>query len=248
MADEQQQPPDQPRDSAGVPDSTGADETRQMPPVPSGDETEVRPASGPPRGGDTEVFPAVSRWSGRAGVPPPDAFVVREAAPVEEEPAADRRWWLPVVLALVALALLALLGSGLWLVLRQDDNSTPVTPVVTPALTASATPAEPSPSTPGTPSVATTAAPTPTEPTQVVVPRLVGIDSDTAQSILDRLGLAHRLTSRPDPVAQPGTVLETDPTEGSVVPEGTRVTLVIAAAPPSPTLPSPVLPSPTSTR
>jgi hypothetical protein len=33
-----------------------------------------------------------------------------------------------------------------------------------------------------------------------------------------------------------------------VVPEGTRVTLVIAAAPPSPTLPSPVLPSPTLTR
>jgi hypothetical protein len=193
-------------------------------------------------------MPAASRWSGRAGVPPPDAFVVREAVPLEEDVAAGRRWWLPVVLALVALALLALVGTGLWLTL--NDNSSPGTPVVTPALTASATPAEPSPSTPG---VATTTAQPPTQPAQVVVPRLTGLDGTTAQSILDRLGLSYRLASRPDPVAQPGTVLETDPTEGSVVPAGTQVTLVIASAlpspaPPSPTRPTPTLPSPTPSR
>jgi PASTA domain len=243
MADEQQ-PPDRPRDSAAGPDRSGADETREMPPVAAGDETEPTPGAG-----DTEVLPSVPRWSGRAGVPPPDALVVREAVPGEEDAGDDRRWWLPVVLALVALALLALLGAGLWLVLRGNDDSAPVSPV-TPALTASATLAEPSPS---TPSPAPTTPPSPTERAQVVVPRLVGIDSDTAQSILDRLGLTTRLTSRPDPVAQPGTVLEVDPAEGSVVPAGTRVTLVIASAPPSPTppsavVPTPLLPSPTLSR
>lgn len=241
MADEQQ--PDQPPDPPAEPGRSGADETREMPPVAAGDET--------------EPMPSVSRWSGRAGVPPPDALVVREAVPVEEEAAEDRRWWLPVVLGLVALVLLALLGTGLWLILRGSDDSGPVTPV-TPALTASATPAEPSPSTPGTPSPALTTPPSPTERAQVVVPRLVGLDSDTAQSTLDRLGLTTRLTSRPDPVAQPGTVLEVDPAEGSVVPAGTRVTLVIASAPPSPAelspalptprLPTPTLPTPTLTR
>ena len=81
-------------------------------------------------------------------------------------------------------------------------------------------------------------------PAQVVVPRLVGLDSATAQSILDTLGLRYRITARPDPSARPGTVLETDPPEGSVVREGTPITVVVAAAAPSPSPPSPVLPSP----
>jgi hypothetical protein len=239
MADEQQ-PPDQPREPAGHPDRTGADETRQMP-AAGADETRKIP-----REGDTEAPPAESRWSGRAGVPPPEAFVVPEAAATEEDMAAGRRWWLPVVLALVALVLLALLGVGLWLVMRGNDDPAPSTPV-TPALTPSATPAQPSPSTPSTPdtsSAATTAAPSLSVAAQVVVPRLVGVDGDTARSILDALGLTPRLSARPDPLARPGTVLETDPAEGSMVPAGTQVTLVVAAAPPSPAPPSPPVPSP----
>jgi hypothetical protein len=249
MADDQQSP-DQPRGPADGRDATGADETRQMPAdrgdetreMLRGEETSVRPASGPPQGGDTAVQPRAASWSGRAGVPPPEAFAVREAVPVDEEP--DRRpWLLPMVLAILALLLLAILGIGLWLILRADDSPGPATPV-TPAVTTSATPAAPSPTTPGTPSLVTTAPASPTAAAQVVVPRLIGVDTEAAQSTLEQLGLAYRLIPRADPVARPGTVLETDPAEGSVVPVGTQVVLVVAAAPPSPAPTSPALPSP----
>jgi hypothetical protein len=292
MADDQQQPPDEPRDAAGgSPDRAEADQTRTTPAASPGDETEVRPArdetevmpagddtevmpagdetrvmpaesagddtevmpaAGPPRPGDTAVFPSASSWSGRAGVPPPSAVVVRDDITAEEDFPAERRWWMPVLIGLLALALLALLGTGLWLILRAQDDSAPVTPAVTPGGSATPTPTPPSPSRPGTPSAAPTTG-SPSVPAQVVVPRLVGLDSATAQSILDTLGLRYRITARPDPSARPGTVLETDPPEGSVVREGTPITVVVAAAapspsPPSPVLPSPALPSPTPSR
>lgn len=306
MADDQQQPPDEPRDAAGEsPDRAEAgqtrrmptaspgdgtragpaaspgdetkvmpaggddieampagddetkvtpagDETEVMPAVSAGDDTKVMPAAGPPRAGDTAVFPSASSWSGRAGVPPPSAVVVRDDITAEEEIPAERRWWMPVLIGLLALALLALLGTGLWLILRAQDDSAPVTPAVTPGGSATPTPTPPSPSPSDTPSAAPTTV-SPSAPAQVVVPRLVGLDSATAQSILDTLGLSYRITARPDPGAQPGTVLETDPPEGSVVREGTPITVVVAAAapspsPPSPVVPSPALPSPTPSR
>jgi hypothetical protein len=227
------------------------DETREYQAAPAdNDETIVLPTFGQPRAGDTPVLPPVSAWSGRAGVPPP--LGVRDAVTVDEwrQPDTGRRWWLPVMLALVALALLALLGLGLWLLLRGDSSSDPGAPVAP----APAGPTEPSPSPPGTPTGATTEE-TRTVPEQVMVPPLVGIDSATAQSILDDAGLTYRLTSRVSADAPAGRVLETDPGEGSLVRKGSRVTLVIALAAPSsssaplPSLPLPPVPSvPTPSR
>jgi hypothetical protein len=261
MADDQQQPPD--RDSDQPPDAAGQqapgrpegtpepgppagspapDETRQFPAPPADDETAHLPASGGPRSGDTAILPPVPAWSGRAGVPPPDAIRVPEEVSGYEEPGPSRRWWTPLLLALLALVLLGLLGFGLWLILRQDSNPDPGTPAVTPPApstqTSLSSPAAPSPTTsPSTQSV----------PAQVVVPSLVGMDSDTAQSTLERLGLTVRLVSRPDPAAPPGTVVDTLPPAGSVVREGSRITLVIASAAPSPSPALPSFPTPSPT-
>lgn len=249
MADDQQQPDrgdDQPTEAAGRPvpgaagESPAPDETRQFPALPADDETAQLPPSGGSRSGDTAILPPVPAWSGRAGVPPPDAIWGPEQAAGYEEPGPGRRWWLPLLLALVALVLLGLLGFGLWLIMRQDSNSVPATPTVTPPApstqTSQSSPAAPSP-TPSTESV----------PAQVVVPSLVGMDSDTAQSTLERLGLTVRLVSRPDLGAPPGTVIETLPSAGAVVREGSRITVVIAAAVPSPSPTPPSFPAPSLT-
>jgi hypothetical protein len=251
MADDQQQPPDRGEDqppaaagpSAGAPaDRPAPDETRQFPALPADDETAQLPTSGAPRSGDTAILPPVPAWSGRAGVPPPDSIRASEEVSAYQEPGASRRWWMPLLLALLALVLLGLLAFGLWLIMRQDNSSDPGTPAVTPPApstqTVQSSPPAPSP---------TTAPSTQSVPAQVVIPPLVGMDSDTAQSTLDRLGLTVRLVSRPDPAAPPGTVVETLPGEGSVVRQGSRITLVIASAAPSPSPSLPSLPAPSPT-
>lgn len=247
MADDQQQRPDEPRGDQ-PPDTAGLDQTREFPAPDDegpgdegsggegaggegsggegsggdgpGDETVVMPASGD----QTAVFPAATAWSGRAGVPPPEATAVPE--PVWPEPgSAGRRWWSPVVLGLLALVLLAIVGLGLWLALRDvEDRSTPGTP----GASASSTPTKSSRSSAAAPT-------THAEPTRntVPVPRLVGMDSETAQSVLDNVGLTYQLSFRPSATAAPGTVLEVDPGEGTEVDKGSQVTLVLASAPPS---------------
>jgi hypothetical protein len=252
MADDQQQPPDQPRDAAGRRPRPGQpDETRRQPAVSADDDTTIPlPTFGQPRAGDTSVNPSGPNWAARAGVPPPAG--TRDVATVEEwqPPAAGRRWWLPAVLALVALAVLALLALVLWLLLRGDGNNgnrntdpgAPAVPAPAPtwsSLSPSSTPTE------------ATSKPAHTGTGQVAVPPLVGIDGVTAQSILDDAGLRYRLVSRASSGTPPGTVLETDPGEGSLVRKGSQVTLVIAfAGSSSAPLPSPsALPSlPTPSR
>lgn len=229
MADDQQQPPDQPPDDATKPDDAKPDDaTRQLPaPDAPGDETAVLPAAAP--------------WSGRAGVPPPDLAGVRAATPTEvwqePVPTSGRRWWLPVLIAAFALALFALVGYGLWLAFRDDGtDANPGVPVLTASATATASDR--------TARATATEGPTRTQnrPEQVVVPRLAGMDQQTAQAVLDQLGLAYRLTFRPSSTAPPGTVLETQPGEGSVVSKGSEVTIVLATAPRTT---APAAPSPT---
>jgi hypothetical protein len=146
---------------------------------------------------------------------------------------------MPVLLGLLALALFALLGVGLWLITRADDSA-PQTPAVT-----APAPATQSFQTSPAPSPSATSQLTRSAPVQVVVPPLVGTDGSTAQSTLEDLGLAVRLTSRADPSAPPGTVIETDPPAGSIVRKGSRITVVIASAPSSPSAPpTSGLPSP----
>jgi PASTA domain len=217
-----------------VADDDGLDETRQFPAATGdqGDETARMPAADAD-GDPTEVLP--SAWAGRAGVPSPDA--IREASPTvlwQEPVAPQRRWWLPVGIAALALALLALVGFGLWLIFKEDDNgSNPLGPVASASGSATASPSR----------SRATASPTgdtsQNVPERVVVPRLSGADVDSAQKILDEVGLTYQLAFRASSTAPPNTVIETRPGEGSVVRKGSQVTLVIASAPPSSAPPSP---------
>jgi hypothetical protein len=190
------------------------DRTRQLPPAGAGEPTEP---GAPPV------------WSGRAGVPPPRPADYREPVEWYGEEQRGRRWWMPILLGILALLLLAALGTGIWLVLRaadeRDEEPAPPAPTSAPVTTA-ATTAAPTTEAPSTP--ATTAA------AQIPVPPLVGLPRASAERILDRLDLSYRVRTRESSEQPPGTVIETDPEAGELVDAGDRVTLVVAAAP-SPT-------------
>ncbi|MEO3775807.1 PASTA domain-containing protein [Micromonospora sp. B11E3] len=227
-----------------LPSGTG-DETRQLPPAGGregpGDETRPPPPTGgreepvdptrplPPAGADARPEPAPTVWSGRAGVPPPRPAEYREPAGGDwyAEEQAGRRWWTPIVLGIVALLLLGLLGAGLWLILQAEDTPAP-------RRSASARPTT-APATSGVPTAeATTERPstTPpvTTPAAVPMPPLVGLPRASAERVLDELGIDHRVETRVSD--QPaGTVIETDPEAGRLVPADEEAVLVVAAPP-----------------
>src|SRR5690242_10750938 len=115
--------PDEPADGADKP--APLDETRlDGRPVDAGDApTEV-------------VAPAAGGWSARAAVRPPGAAgaATEEEWHDEGEPGGERPWLRPVVVALVAVVLLALLGTGVWLILRNSNSGSG--PGVTPSASA----------------------------------------------------------------------------------------------------------------
>lgn len=214
------------------------DETRQVP--PASDETRRMPAAD-----ETAPVPAQpAAWSGRAGVPQPDAGV-RGPAPMawagpEDD---DRKWWMPIVLGIVALLLAGGLVAGIWLIYDANKVEPSPTPTPTPTPTLAPTSAAATSAAPTT----TSAPPPTTAPAGVPVPRLVGLTDEQARDALDRIGLSYRLVYRPAAEA-PNTVIETDPAEGELVPEGTVITLVIASplAPSEPLTTAPTLePTPT---
>ncbi|MEH1099467.1 PASTA domain-containing protein [Micromonospora sp. CPCC 205561] len=187
-------------------------------------------------------------WSGRAEVPPPRPADPREAEWYAGEQG-SRRWWLPILWGVIVLLLLGLLGVGLWLALQSTDDDDPGGPQPS----ASAT--RPSPTTAAPTTASPTSAPTSSSPSaspttpaaQLPMPPVVNLPLETAQAILDDLGLGHRVeyqeSDRPA-----GTVLSTDPEAGELIPDGEEVTLVVARGAASPT--GGVTPSvePTATR
>jgi hypothetical protein len=228
-----------------------ADETVTF---PAGDETAEVPypdrTTRPPIGDETAVIsPARAGWSGRAEVRPREAGGgPREAAPSgwdERDFQDGRRWWMPIVVALVALLLLGVLGLGIWLAARSDRDGEPVAP----ATTASATPATTAPATsaPPTTPAAPTASPTTAVVTEVVPP-LTGLDEETARDILRVLGLEARVETRESSAVPEGRIIESKPPVGTTVPRGTEIVLIIATAPPPTTEPAPVSPSTAQTR
>jgi hypothetical protein len=227
------------------------DATRVQPNHPDGapDRTRPMPRTNEPGPADrTSVMPPVTgqpNWSGRAEVRPPQAdpygggpYGPADADWAAEPPAEPRgKWWLPILIGVIALILLALLGWGIYLIAQhQDDNSTPTpTPSAAPAPTVTAT-ATAAPTT----AAPTTAAPTTTEPSpeEVTVPALRGLSQNAAQQALSRRGLSARLKYRASTEAPPGTVIDSDPAEGQEVPPNSVVTLFIASASPSPSVSS----------
>lgn len=236
-----------------------ADATAQLPAAPGAaqppDGTVLMPAVGDPTAGPpdgTSVLPADAAtaaratarraepaWSGRAEVRPPRAPAGVDSTPTDWDGAdwatpAPREpqspWWMPVVIGIVVLVLLAVLGVGVWLIIQagKDEPAAPaVTPRVAPASTSASSAAPSASPTPTTPSSAAT-----TEPVDVAIPALVGLSSAEARRALDRVGLTYRLVYRPDD-APAETVIDCDPPEGRQVPADTEVILVIAAPRPS---------------
>lgn len=211
------------------------DTTRQMP--AADDPTALSPPVGGP--GATSILPPVTEtgagpgaaaWAGRAEVRPPQPGYETEPEWGAAPPAEPRgRWWMPILIGIVALILLALLGWGIWLIVGAQDGNTPAT---TPAVTAPAAPTSTEPTTEPTTEEPTTT-PTTTEPTntEVTVPALRGMSRDQAQAALSRRGLSSRLRFVVSDDAPAGTVIDSDPEEGQEVPPDTVVTLIIATEP-----------------
>jgi hypothetical protein len=212
----------------------------------SDDPTVLTPrAPGAARAGETSAMPAAgddgewgadgAPWSGRAVVRPPRPGDYAEPDWSTEPPSEPRgKWWMPILIGILGLLLLALLSWGIWLILQAQnsgDDSTPaVVPPTTAAVPATAATTAAAPTTEPPTSKATTAAP-PTD-TAVTIPALKGLSREEAQQALSRRGLSSRLrfvnSDRPA-----GTVIDSDPGEGQEVPPDTTVTLVIASQPPS---------------
>ena len=210
----------------GVP--TIRDEPTAVPPRP--DATAVMP----PATDDWAPSRANPAWSGRAEVRPPQPgrgypeVDWAAAAPAERRD----RWWMPIVVGLIALLLLGVLGWAIYLIVQNTDDP----PAPAQSATTSAAPVEtattPESTPPSTQPTTTSAAPMPstTEPTisEVMVPALRGLALADAQAALNSTGLNYRLIFRSGD-APAGTVLDSDPAEGQEVPPDTVVTLVVAA-------------------
>ncbi|MCZ7478423.1 MULTISPECIES: PASTA domain-containing protein [unclassified Micromonospora] len=241
-----------PRDAAGhdadatraLPRNAGEEDveaTRAMPrnagdaarPLPGGPAGQAGPEGpgGPRRPLDaTAAQEPVGAWSGRAGVPPPrPAGYPEPGGEYYGDEQAGRRWWMPILLGILALLLLGLIGVGVWLALRAADrNSDPGPPVPSISAQTSAAPtsAAPSSSPPST-------APATTAPAEVPMPPLVGLPEAAARAALDRLDLDYRVQRRASD-RPAGTVISTDPEAGYPVGEDERVTIVVAVpAPPT---------------
>jgi hypothetical protein len=210
------------------------DPTAVTPRVPPSDATSIMP----PVGREPGWAAADAPWSGRAEVRPPRSGEYTPTDWATEPPSEPRgKWWMPIVIGIVGLLLLALLGWGIWLIARGqgkgDNNPAPA-----------ATPSVPAPATTRPTTAPTSAAPTTQQttveptPSEVTIPALRGLSQDEARQALNRRGLSSRLRFRSSTDAPPGTVIDSDPAEGQEVPPDTVVTLVIATAQTSSPTPS----------
>ncbi|MCA2212780.1 PASTA domain-containing protein [Jidongwangia harbinensis] len=211
-----------------------ADDATVVTPVPPADDATVATPVSPPRDA-TAVMPAADGgaadpvWAGRAEVRPPGPAPLDDTAadwstvsPAEP----TGKWWMPILVGFVALVLLGAIIWGFYLIAQNmgDDDPASPAPASAPAVPLVPTTTEPT-TTPPTTTPTTTE---PTGPTEVTVPALIGLSRAEAQQALERRGLSFREIVRPSDAA-PGTVIDSDPTEGQEVPPDTLVTLVIAA-------------------
>ncbi|RBJ03368.1 penicillin-binding protein [Micromonospora provocatoris] len=261
MSDDRQEPPAGDADATrALPPDPDADATRAMPRDAAGEDAEAtramprnagdatRPLPGGPagqggpggQGGPRRPLDAtapqepVGAWSGRAGVPPPrPAGYPEPGAEWYGDEQAGRRWWMPILLGVLALLLLGLIGVGVWLALRAADRNSdpgPAVPSISAQTSAAPTTAAP---TSAAPSSSPPSTPATTAPVEVPMPPLVGLPEAAARAALDRLDLDYRVQRRASD-RPAGTVISTDPEAGYPVGEDDRVTIVVAVpAPPT---------------
>ncbi|MEE6258555.1 PASTA domain-containing protein [Plantactinospora sonchi] len=219
----------------------GAAETQVVPPGPA--ETQViRPGSAQTRattrpGPAEETRAAPTRepaWAGRAEVPVRRAYDPGAPTPTDwsySEEQDGRRWWLPILVGVIGLVLLAVLLVAGWVIVDSVRRGTPGPPTATPSAATSGATSAP---TSAPPTTAAPTTPSATPATAVSVPPLVGLPESAAIALLEQLGLTPEL--RFEPSDEPaGTVLATEPEEGAEVTPGDVVVLVIAEPePPTP--------------
>jgi hypothetical protein len=217
--------------------------TQESPRTPPRDTTAELPPAEDPRArtgryADAWADDGGSGWSGRAGVRPPSGYDDADWAAVNpDEP--HGRWWMPIVVGIVGLALLGLLGWGIYLIVQSTGDGE-----TSPGVTASvAPPADTAPTSAAPTTRATRQATTeptrsvPPSPRDITVPALRGLSSAEARAALDRKLLSYRLrfVASDSPA---GTVIDSDPAEGQQVPADTVITLIVAAAPTTPATPT----------
>jgi hypothetical protein len=205
-----------------------SDATRQLPPTGRADDADA-----------TQVADA---WTGRAEVRGPTPAADTEEWIDQGEPEPGRRWWLPILLGL--LAILLVFGAVAAFVALSNNSGGGPNPTPTPSHPAP-TSAAPSPtSAPPSPSPSSA----PPSAATVIVPETSGDTQAVATGKLQALGLVVHTQTQEDPVATPGTVLGTVPTAGTEVPTGSDITLIIAkalaSASPSPPPPASSHPAP----
>ncbi|GAB3148314.1 hypothetical protein GCM10027290_32850 [Micromonospora sonneratiae] len=249
MADDRQQPRDDPADGRGGPEPDDAlERTGEFDRIADDDAAEadedtevtrpVRDGGATPR----PTRPVV--WTGRAEVPLPGARGVRDGGSTEwdEDVEYDNsRWWMPILVGLVALLLLAVLGFGIWLIVGAGEREPGPGPLPSPTPSPSVTRPSPTTSPSGSPGTTSPVA-------SVPMPPLVGLSESTARAILDQYGMTYRVRSRVAPGWQPGIVIDTDPRAGVLLVPGQEVTLVVTEAPPTATATVTPSPGPTATR
>ena len=221
-----------------APPADGDDRTQVAPAVVSGDPTVVSPGGRPVDA--TSVMPPVEggpAWSGRAEVraPQPGSVEYQQVTdwPAAPETQRNDRWWLPIVVGIVVLVLLAALGWGIYLIVQNSGkNNSPAPAATTSAPAAPTTAATTQTTEPTTEPTTPTTGPTTTEPTDdaVAIPALRGLSVEDAKAALRGVGITStHVIYRPSLDAEPDTVIDSDPEEGQEVPPDTRVTLVVSA-------------------
>ncbi|HEX5740759.1 MAG TPA: PASTA domain-containing protein, partial [Pilimelia sp.] len=172
---------------------------------------------------------AAGSWSARAEVPQ----YVPETTPEPAwrgAPPEPTRWWLPVLLGVVALLLLGALGYGALLLVGGDGGPQPVTPTAESVRRPTRAPT-PRPTTARPRTTAPRPSPTTVAPQRVQVPDVVGENWRDARERLSERGLSYRLELVATDEAAPEQVVRTQPGVGATVAEGSVVTLVVAEAP-----------------
>jgi hypothetical protein len=135
----------------------------------------------------------------------------------------DRRWWMPILVGVLALLLLGVLLVAGWVII---DAVRPNPPAPPPAATSAGTPA-PTSAVPTTTPPTTPATTSPTPDAGVVVPTLVGLPAPAARVLLEQYGLTPELRFVPSDEPA-GTVVATDPEAGTEVAPGDVIVLVVA--------------------
>jgi PASTA domain len=181
------------------------------PPPPQGPNWE---SAGPPEGWEPPTQQQPPAW----GPPPP--------APSSSGRPWWRRWYVVLAAALVVLGVVALND--------QDDPSTTAIRATTPPTTNS-----PLPTVATTTTLPTTSTAAPTTIAMVKVPRLVGMKLSSAKAALADRGLRGRIRYRTTSRYPAGTVIAQSHRTGVGVLPDSRVTLVVAKAPPPTTAPPP---------